>query len=142
MARKLNIEIGQRQGHLTVKYMFVETKVSKTFKRKKTTMIIAKCDCGRERKVTGYVFDKYYNCGHPQCPHKRPYVKRDLSSCAKRKHKEKKQEIEKHPMIRIVDMEKEKAFKYLVNKGLATDKNVEKVYSNFRREYLNSKDLF
>lgn len=142
MARKLNIEIGQRQGHLTVKYMFVETKVSKTFKRKKTTMIIAKCDCGRERKVTGYVFDKYYNCGHPQCPHKRPYVKRDLSSCAKRKHKEKKQEIEKHPMIRIVDMEKEKAFKYLVNKGLATDKNVEKVYSNFRREYLSSKEMF
>lgn len=142
MPRKLNVEIGQRQGHLTVKYMFVETKVSKTFKRKKTTMIIAKCDCGRERKVTGYVFDKYYNCGHPECPHKKPYVKRDLSSCAKRKHKEKKQEIEKHPMIRIVDMEKEKAFKYLVNKGLATDKNVEKVYSNFRREYLNSKDLF
>ena len=45
-------------------------------------------------------------------------------------------------MIRIVDMEKEKAFKYLVNKGLATDKNVEKVYSNFRREYLSSKEMF
>lgn len=142
MPRKLNVEIGQRQGHLTVKHMFVETKVSKTFKRKKVTMIIAKCDCGRERKVIGYALDKYYNCGHPECPHKKPYVKRDLSSCAKRKHKEKKQKVEKHPMIKIVDMEKEKAFKYLVNKGLATDKNVEKVYSNFRREYLSSKEMF
>ena len=142
MAKKLNVEIGQRQGNLTVKYMFSETIYTKTFKKRTATMIVAKCDCGRERKVIGYALDKYYNCGHPECPHKKPYVKRDLSSCAKRKHKEKKQKVEKHPMIKIADMEKERAFKYLVNKGLATDKNVEKVYYNFRREYLKSDKMF
>ena len=142
MAKKLNVEIGQRQGNLTVKYMFIETMYTKTFKKRTATMIVAKCDCGRERKVIGYALDKYYNCGHPECPHKKPYVKRDISSCAKRKHKEKKQKVEKHPMIKIADMEKERAFKYLVNKGLATDKNVEKVYYNFRREYLKSDKMF
>lgn len=142
MAKKLNVEIGQRQGNLTVKYMFIETMYTKTFKKRTATMIVAKCDCGRERKVIGYALDKYYNCGHPECPHKKPYVKRNLSNGIKRKHKEKKQNIEKNPMIKIVDMEKEKAFKYLVKKGLATDKNVEKVYSSFRREYLSSKDMF
>lgn len=142
MPRRLNVEIGKRQGNLTVKYTFVETGYTKNFKKKSATMIVAECDCGRERKFAGYNLHKYYNCGHPDCPHKKPYVKRNLSNGIKRKYKEKKQNIEKNPMIKIVDMEKEKAFKYLVKKGLATDKNVEKVYSSFRREYLSSKDMF
>lgn len=145
MPRKLNVEIGQRQGNLTVKYKFVEAVYTKNFKKKTVTMIVAKCDCGRERKFIGYNLDKYYNCGHPECPHKKPYVKRDLSNGIKRrlqKMEQLKQEIEKNPIIKIVDMEKERAFKYLVEKGLATDKNVEKVYSSFRREYLSSKDMF
>ena len=142
MAKKLNIEIGQRQGNLTVKYMFIETMYTKTFKKRSATMIVAKCDCGRERKIIGYALDKYYNCGHLECPHRKPYVKRDLSSCAKRKYKEKKQKVEKNPIIKIADMEKEKAFKYLINKGLANKENVKKVYYNFRREYLKSDKMF
>ena len=33
MPRKLNVEIGQRQGNLTVKYKFIEAGYTKTFKR-------------------------------------------------------------------------------------------------------------